>query len=78
MFVFLGFIGFLITGIDQPRQEIQITMRDGSIRKGMTWETSPMDIGREISKSFVDRMVIAKVHFAFFFALAKDLTIPLG
>lgn len=65
MFVFFSFNCFLITGIDQPRQEIQITMRDGSIRKGMTWETSPMDIGKEISKSFVDRMVIAKVHLLF-------------
>lgn len=45
----------------QPRQEIEITMPDGSKRKGTSWETSPMDIAREISKGLADRIVIAKV-----------------
>lgn len=45
----------------QPRQEIEVTMPDGSIRKGTSWETSPMDIAKEISKGLADRIVIAKV-----------------
>ncbi|KZV75646.1 tars protein [Peniophora sp. CONT] len=45
----------------QARQEIIITMPDGAERKGTSWETSPMDIAREISKSLADRLVIAKV-----------------
>ena len=45
----------------QPRQEIEITMPDGSKRKGTSWETSPMDIAKEISKGLADRIVIAKV-----------------
>ena len=46
---------------DQPRQEIQVTMPDGSIRKGLSWETSPMDVAKEVSKSLSERVVIAKV-----------------
>jgi threonyl-tRNA synthetase len=48
--------------IDQPRQEITITMPDGSERKGTSYETSPMDVAKEISKSLADRIVIAKVR----------------
>ncbi|KAF9302302.1 threonyl-tRNA synthetase [Mortierella antarctica] len=45
----------------QPRVPISITMPDGSIREGIAWETSPMDIARAISKSLAERIVIAKV-----------------
>lgn len=51
----------LTTHADQPRQEITITLLDGSQRKGTSWETSPMDIAKEISKGLADRVVIAKV-----------------
>ncbi|KZT43355.1 tars protein [Sistotremastrum suecicum HHB10207 ss-3] len=44
-----------------PRQEIHITMPDGSQRKGTSWETSPLHIAKEISKSLAERVVIAKV-----------------
>ncbi|KAJ7216642.1 hypothetical protein GGX14DRAFT_518303 [Mycena pura] len=45
----------------QPREDITITMPDGSERKGKSWETSPMDIAKELSKSLSERVVIAKV-----------------
>jgi len=45
----------------QPREEIAVTMPDGSERKATSWETSPMDIAKEISKSLSDKIVIAKV-----------------
>ena len=45
----------------QPRQPITITMPDGSQRKGTSYETSPMDIAKEISKSLSERIVISKV-----------------
>ena len=45
----------------QPREEIIIAMPDGSERKGKSWETSPMDIAKEVSKSLSERIVIAKV-----------------
>ncbi|KDQ50940.1 hypothetical protein JAAARDRAFT_41579 [Jaapia argillacea MUCL 33604] len=46
----------------QPRQEIAVTLPDGSERKGTSWETSPMDIAKELSKSLSERIVIAKVN----------------
>ena len=48
----------------QPREEINVTMPDGSERKAKSWETSPMDVAKEVSKSLSERIVIAKVsHF---------------
>ncbi|KAH9474803.1 threonyl-tRNA synthetase [Psilocybe cubensis] len=45
----------------QPREEITVTMPDGSERKATSWETSPMDVAKEVSKSLSERIVIAKV-----------------
>ena len=36
-------------------------MPDGSERKAKSWETSPMDVARDVSKSLSERIVIAKV-----------------
>jgi threonyl-tRNA synthetase len=36
-------------------------MPDESERQGLSWETSPMDIAKQISKSLAERIVIAKV-----------------
>ncbi|KAK0549109.1 threonyl-tRNA synthetase [Tilletia horrida] len=41
---------------------IKITMPDGSVRDGVAWQTSPMDIARSISKSLAERICIAKVN----------------
>ncbi|KAJ6588367.1 hypothetical protein B0H19DRAFT_1098957 [Mycena capillaripes] len=46
----------------QSREDIVITMPDGSERKGKSWETSPMDVAKEVSKSLSERIVIAKVN----------------
>ncbi|EKM56703.1 uncharacterized protein PHACADRAFT_194288 [Phanerochaete carnosa HHB-10118-sp] len=46
----------------QPRQEIEITLLDGSKRQGTSWETSPMGIAKQISQGLADRTVIAKVN----------------
>ncbi|KAF7732118.1 threonyl-tRNA synthetase [Apophysomyces ossiformis] len=43
------------------REPITITLPDGSVKEGNSWETSPMDIALGISKSLAERMVIAKV-----------------
>lgn len=45
---------------DQSRQEIQVTLSNGSKREGTSWETTPMDIARRISSSLAQRIVIAK------------------
>ncbi|KAG6825337.1 hypothetical protein H0H92_004037 [Tricholoma furcatifolium] len=39
----------------QPREEIMVTLPDGSEQKGTSWETSPMDIAKEVSKSLSER-----------------------
>ncbi|KAJ2759477.1 threonyl-tRNA synthetase, partial [Coemansia nantahalensis] len=41
--------------------KIAITLPDGSVREGLSWETTPMDIANGISKSLARRLVIAKV-----------------
>lgn len=48
--------------IAQPREEMTVTLPDGSERKGKTWETSPLDVAKELSKSLAERVVIAKVR----------------
>ena len=55
--------GFLF--IAQPREEVVVTMPDGSERKAKSWETSPLDVAKEISKSLSERIVIAKVQKSF-------------
>ena len=48
--------------IAQPREEITVTLPDGSERKGTTWETSPLHVAKDLSKSLAERVVIAKVR----------------
>ncbi|KAF8752003.1 Threonyl-tRNA synthetase [Rhizoctonia solani] len=45
----------------QPREPITITLPDGSTKEGKSWETSPMSIAAQLSKSLSERVVIAKV-----------------
>ena len=62
-------ISLLKQKIAQPREEISVTMPDGSERKAKSWETSPMDVAKDVSKSLSERIVIAKVSlfiYAFF------------
>lgn len=45
-----------------PRVPLKIVLKDGSIKEAISWETTPMDIARAISKSLGDRLCIAKVN----------------
>lgn len=45
----------------QPREDIEITLVSGDIKKATSWETSPAQIARDISKSLLERTVIARV-----------------
>lgn len=47
----------------QPREDITVTLQDGSERKAKSWETSPMDVAKQVSKSLSERIVIAKACF---------------
>ncbi len=46
----------------QPREPITITLKDGAVKEGTSWETCPLDIARSIGKSFAERMCISKVN----------------
>lgn len=45
----------------QPRQEIQITLGSGDVKIGTSWETTPGQIARDISKSLYERTVVARL-----------------
>ena len=45
----------------KERKPIQITLKDGSVKEGTSYETSPMEIATLIGKSFAERQVISKV-----------------
>lgn len=57
----------------QPREAITITLQDGSERRGTSWETSPMDVAKAVSKSLSERVVIAKVNVTIFLSFKKFL-----
>ncbi|KAF2502637.1 threonyl-tRNA synthetase [Lophium mytilinum] len=46
----------------KPRESIKITLPDGRIEIGKSWETTPAMIAKSLSKSLLDRTVISKVN----------------
>ncbi|PVZ97588.1 hypothetical protein BB558_004586 [Smittium angustum] len=46
----------------KPRQPITITLPDGKVIDGISYETTPMEIAKSISTSLAKRLVIAKVN----------------
>ncbi|ODQ67647.1 threonyl-tRNA synthetase [Nadsonia fulvescens var. elongata DSM 6958] len=46
----------------KERKPITITLKDGSIKEGTAWETSPMEIAKDIAKSLSEKVIIAKVN----------------
>ncbi|KAI5956581.1 THS1 [Candida jiufengensis] len=46
----------------KPRTSIKITLKDGTVKEGISFETSPLDIANQIGKSFAERQVISKVN----------------
>lgn len=63
-----------------PRVPIKITLPDGSVKEGLAWETTPMDIAKQISQGLAQRVVIAKVDGELFDLLRpmeKDCSLQL-
>ncbi|XP_023530286.1 threonine--tRNA ligase, mitochondrial 1-like [Cucurbita pepo subsp. pepo] len=44
-----------------PSHPIKITLPDGSVKEGQKWQTAPVDVAREISKSLAANALIAQV-----------------
>lgn len=47
---------------EKERIPIQITLPDGSVKEGTSWETTPMSIAVGISKGLAEKTVVAKVR----------------
>jgi threonyl-tRNA synthetase len=47
-----------------PKQEITVTLPDGSVKKGTSFESSPFTIASSISKQFAEKVVVAKVKYS--------------
>ncbi|GEQ70191.1 hypothetical protein JCM33374_g3867 [Metschnikowia sp. JCM 33374] len=46
----------------KARVDIKITLKDGTVKEGTAFETSPFEIASSIGKSFLERQVVAKVN----------------
>lgn len=46
----------------KPRDKISITLPDGTVKDGNSWETTPANIAKSISKSILERTVVARVN----------------
>ncbi|XP_004489863.1 threonine--tRNA ligase, mitochondrial 1 [Cicer arietinum] len=51
---------------------IKVTLPDGSVKEGKKWQTTPLDVAREISKNLANNALIAKVN-----GVLWDMTRPL-
>lgn len=45
----------------KPRDDIQITMPDGTVKPGKAYETTPAEIAKGISNSLLKRTVVARI-----------------
>ncbi|ODV94343.1 hypothetical protein PACTADRAFT_4287 [Pachysolen tannophilus NRRL Y-2460] len=46
----------------KERLPIKITLKDGTIKEGISWETTPFQIAKDIGPSFLDRTIISKIN----------------
>ena len=46
----------------QPRIPIKLTLPDARIMDGVSWETCPIDIAKQLSRSLADRALVARVN----------------
>ncbi|ORZ33962.1 threonyl-tRNA synthetase [Catenaria anguillulae PL171] len=46
----------------KPREPISITLPNGTVKEGTSWQTTPMEIAKSIAKSLSERVVISKVN----------------
>ncbi|KAG9249162.1 putative threonyl-tRNA synthetase, cytoplasmic [Calycina marina] len=46
----------------KPREPISIALENGSIKEGISWETKPIDIAKEISTSLGKSVVVARLN----------------
>jgi len=47
-----------------PREPIEVTLPDGNVKAGTSFETTPLDIAKAISNSLAKTILVAKVKFS--------------
>ena len=47
-----------------PREPIKITMPDGAVRDGTSFETSPYDVAMKIHRKLAEQTILAKVKYS--------------
>ena len=48
----------------KPKEPISITLPDGAKKEGVSWETSPFEVARSISKKLAESCLVAKVRYS--------------
>ncbi|CAN0264499.1 unnamed protein product, partial [Ectocarpus sp. 8 AP-2014] len=48
----------------KPKLEITVVLPDGTEKKGVSYETTPMDIAKGISKNLAKEVVVAEVRYS--------------
>ena len=51
-----------LTQSAKPREPITVTLPNGTEVQGKSWETTPLQIAKDISQSLADKVIIAKVN----------------
>ena len=46
----------------KPKETIKVTLPDGKVVEGVSWQSSPYDIAKGISQGLADNTVIARVN----------------
>lgn len=46
-----------------PKEKITITLPDGAVKEGLSFETSAFDVASKISKQFAEKVIVAKVRY---------------
>lgn len=48
--------------VEQPRETITVTLPDGKQVEATSWETTPLQIARDLSVSLSEKIIIAKIN----------------
>ena len=59
----------------QPRETIQITLKDGTVKEGTSWETSPMHIAKGIGGTLRLRILQRLIHLVSASSFAEKMVI---
>lgn len=46
---------------DRSHQTIALTLPDGATKEGISYQTTPLDIAKSISKGLAEQCIVAKV-----------------